>query len=255
VLLERYIPCLLLRGNVLVKTVGFKKPKYIGDPINTVRIFNEKEVDELILLDIDATPKNKVPNYKILAEIANECFMPLAYGGGIQTFEQAQKIFNIGFEKVAINSALHSKLNLVTQISEVYGCQAVIGVIDVKKSFFGKYQVVSNSGHVKHAYCVSDWVKKLEDAGVGELLVTSVKNEGTWKGLDLELIKQITSISKVPVIAHGGAGSVDHLNAGIIQGGASAIAMGSMVVYQKKDFGVLVNFPDKKLLAQVNENG
>ena len=252
--LERYIPCLLLRGNVLVKTVNFKNPKYIGDPINTVRIFNEKEVDELLLLDVDATPKNKAPNYKILAEIADECFMPLAYGGGIKTFEQAQKIFNIGFEKVAINSALHANLNLVTQISEVYGCQAVIGVIDVKKSFFGKYQVVSHSGHVKHEYCVSDWVKKLEDAGVGELLVTSVKNEGTWKGLDLELIKQITSISKVPVIAHGGAGSIDHLNAGIIQGGASAIAMGSMVVYQKKDFGVLVNFPHKKLLAQVNEN-
>lgn len=248
-LLIRYIPCLLLKDNSLVKTVNFKNPKYVGDPINTVRIFNEKEVDELIFLDIEATPKNREPNYKLLSEIANECFMPLAYGGGIKTFEQAQKIFNIGIEKVAINSALHSNLNLVTQIAEVYGAQAIIGVIDVKKSFFGKYQIVSNSAHDKHEYSISEWVRQLEDAGVGEILITSVDNEGTWKGLDLDLIKQITSISKVPIIAHGGAGNVEHLSSGIKQGGANAIAMGSMVVYQKKDFGVLINFPDKKLLV------
>jgi cyclase len=247
-LLIRYIPCLLLKDNGLVKTVNFKNPKYVGDPINTIRIFNEKEVDELIFLDIEATPKNKEPNYKLLSEIANECFMPLAYGGGIKTFEQAQKIFNIGIEKVAINSALHSNLNLVTQIADVYGSQAVIGVIDVKKNFFGKNQIVSNSAHDKHKYSISEWVKNLEDAGVGEILITSVDNEGTWNGLDLELIKQVTSISKVPVIAHGGAGNVDHLMKGIKQGGANAIAMGSMVVYQKKDFGVLINFPDRKLL-------
>ncbi|MDP1801688.1 MAG: AglZ/HisF2 family acetamidino modification protein [Bacteroidota bacterium] len=247
-LLVRYIPCLLLKDNGLVKTVNFKNPKYVGDPINTVRIFNEKEVDELIFLDIEATPKNREPNYKLLAEIANECFMPLAYGGGIKTFEQAQKIYNIGIEKVAINSFLHKDLNLVTQISEVYGAQAVIGVIDVKKNFFGKNQIVSNSANDKHKYTIEEWVKRLEKAGVGEILITSVDNEGTWNGLDVELIKQVTSISKVPVIAHGGAGNIDHLVAGIKQGGANAIAMGSMVVYQKKDFGVLVNFPDKKIL-------
>jgi cyclase len=246
---SRYIPCLLLKENGLVKTVNFKNPKYIGDPINTVRIFNEKGVDELIFLDIEATPKKKEPNYKLLGEIANECFMPLAYGGGIKTFEQAQKIYNIGIEKVAINSALHSNLNLATQLAEVYGSQAVIGVMDVKKNFFGRYQVVSNAAHDKHNYSVSDWVRKIEDAGVGEIMVTSVDNEGTWKGLDLELIKQVTSFSKVPVIAHGGAGTVEHLNSGIKQGGANAIAMGSMVVYQKKDFGVLINFPDEKLLV------
>jgi len=249
-LLIRYIPCLLLKDNGLVKTVKFKNPKYIGDPINTVRIFNEKEVDELIFLDIEATPKNKEPNYRLLSEIANECFMPLAYGGGIKTFEQAQRIFNIGIEKVAINSALHSNLGLVSQIAEVYGSQAVIGVIDVKKNFFGKYQIVSSSANNRHKDSISDWVKKLEHAGVGEILITSADNEGTWNGLDLELIKQITSISKVPVIAHGGAGNIEHLTLGIKQGGANAIAMGSMVVYQKKDFGVLINFPDRKLLEQ-----
>jgi cyclase len=247
-LLIRYIPCLLLKDNGLVKTVNFKNPKYVGDPINTIRIFNEKEVDELIFLDIEATPKNREPNYKLLSEIANECFMPLAYGGGIKTFEQAQKIFNIGIEKVAINSALHSNLGLVKQIAEVYGSQAVIGVIDVKKNFFGKNQIVSNSAQDKHKYSISEWVSKLEEAGVGEILITSVDHEGTWNGLDLELIKQVTSISKVPVIAHGGAGNVNHLINGIKEGGANAIAMGSMVVYQKKDFGVLINFPDRKLL-------
>ena len=247
-LLIRYIPCLLLKDNGLVKTVNFKNPKYVGDPINTIRIFNEKEVDELIFLDIEATPKNREPNYKLLSEIANECFMPLAYGGGLKTFEQAQKIFNIGIEKVAINSALHSNLGLVKQIAEVYGSQAVIGVIDVKKNFFGKNQIVSNSAQDKHKYSISEWVSKLEEAGVGEILITSVDHEGTWNGLDLELIKQVTSISKVPVIAHGGAGNVNHLINGIKEGGANAIAMGSMVVYQKKDFGVLINFPDRKLL-------
>jgi cyclase len=248
-LLIRYIPCLLLKDNGLVKTVNFKNAGYVGDPINTVRIFNEKEVDELIFLDIDATPKNLEPNYKLLAEIANECFMPLAYGGGIRTFEQAQKIYNIGIEKVVINSALHTNLALATQISEVYGSQAVIGVIDVKKSFFGHYQVVSNSAKDKHKTSISDWIKKIEGAGVGEILVTSVDNEGTWSGLDIELIKQVTSISKVPVIAHGGAGNAEHIVAGVKQGGANAIAMGSMVVYQKKDFGVLINFPDKRSLV------
>lgn len=239
---------MLLKGNALVKTVNFKNPKYIGDPINTVRIFNEKEVDELIFLDIEATPKNKEPNYKLLSEIANECFMPLTYGGGIKTFQHAKKILNIGIEKVAINTALHSNLNLVSQISEVYGSQAVIGLIDVKKSFFGKYQVVSNSAHDKHKDSIPEWIKKLENAGIGEILITSVDNEGTWHGLDLELIRQVTAISKVPVIAHGGAGNVNHLITGVKDGGANAIAMGSMVVYQKKDFGVLINFPDRKLL-------
>jgi cyclase len=243
---------LLLKDDGLVKTVNFKNPKYIGDPINTVRIFNEKEVDELIFLDIEATPKNREPNYKLLAEIANECFMPLTYGGGIKTFEQAQKIFNIGIEKIAINSALHNDLKLASKISNTYGSQAVIGAIDVKKNLFGKYQVVSSSAQNRHKYSISEWVKRLEDAGVGEILITSVDNEGTWRGLDIELIKQVTSVSQVPVIAHGGAGNVEDLLKGINDGEANAIAMGSMVVYQKKDFGVLINFPDHKRLIQNN---
>lgn len=247
-LLTRFIPCLLLKGNGLVKTVNFKNPKYVGDPINTVRIFNEKEVDELIFLDIEASPKNREPDYRLLSEIADECFMPLAYGGGIRTFEQAQKIFNIGIEKVALNTATHKNLSLITRISEVYGSQAVIGVIDVKKSLFGKYQIVSNSAADKHKEALKDWVRQLESAGVGEILITSVDREGTWSGMDIELIREVTSVSTVPVIAHGGAGNADHIVAAVKQGHANAVAMGSMVVYQKKDFGVLINFPDRTLL-------
>jgi cyclase len=250
-LLTRYIPCLLLKGAGLVKTIKFKNPKYVGDPINTVRIFNEKEVDELIFLDIEATPQDREPNYKLLSEIADECFMPLAYGGGIKTLEQAIKIFQIGIEKVAINSAAHNNLKLIGEIAAIYGTQAVIGIIDVKKSLFGKQEVVSNSANTKHKFTPEAWAQELVKAGVGEIMVTSVDKEGTWEGIDVTLIKRITDSVSIPVIAHGGAGNADHLKDAVRNGGASAVAMGSMVVYQKKDFGVLINFPDKKILEKI----
>ncbi len=250
-LLTRYIPCLLLKGSGLVKTIKFKNPKYVGDPINTVRIFNEKEVDELIFLDIEATPQDREPNYKLLSEIADECFMPLAYGGGIRTLEQAKKIFQIGIEKIAINSAAHQNLKLIGEVAAIYGSQAVVGVIDVKKNFFGKLEVVSNSASDKHKQSPEEWAKELVKAGVGEIMITSVDKEGTWEGIDVAMVKRITDSVNVPVIAHGGAGSVDHLKDAVQNGGASAVAMGSMVVYQKKDFGVLINFPDKKILEKI----
>jgi cyclase len=250
-LLTRYIPCLLLKGAGLVKTIKFKNPKYVGDPINTVRIFNEKEVDELIFLDIEATPQNREPNYKLLSEIADECFMPLAYGGGIKTLEQAIKIFQIGIEKVAVNSAAHSNLKLISDIAAIYGTQAVIGIIDVKKSLFGKQEVVSNSANTKHKFTPEAWAQELVKAGVGEIMVTSVDKEGSWEGIDVALIKRITDSVNVPVIANGGAGNAEHLKDAVRNGGASAVAMGSMVVYQKKDFGVLINFPDKKILEKI----
>ena len=247
-LFTRYIPCLLLKNDGLVKTVNFKNPKYVGDPINTVRIFNEKEVDELIFLDIEATPKNKEPNYKLLSEIASECFMPLAYGGGLKNIEQVKKIFSIGLEKVIINSEAHHNKQLISEIAKVYGSQAVVGVIDVKKNFWGKNEVVSKSATQKHKYSAIEWAKELENQGVGEIMITSVDKEGTWSGLDIELIQSITNAVNVPVIAHGGAGNLEHLKEAVEKGNASAIGMGSMVVYQKKDFGVLINFPDKKTL-------
>ena len=228
-LLKRFIPCLLLKENGLVKTVNFKNPSYVGDPINTVRIFNEKEVDELVFLDIEATPKKKEPNYKLLGEIANECFMPLAYGGGIKTFEQASKIFEIGIEKVVINSSSYANPELISQIAKVYGTQSIIASVDVKKGFFGKQNCVSNGAKVKENVDLLTWIKSLESRGAGEILIASVDQEGTWNGLDYDLIKSVVQSTSLPVIANGGAGSVEDLRRAVYDCNASAVAMGSMV--------------------------
>jgi imidazole glycerol-phosphate synthase subunit HisF len=246
----RVIPCLLLKEDGLVKTVKFKNPSYVGDPINTVRIFNEKEVDELIFLDIQASVNKTEPNFKLLAEIANECFMPLGYGGGLTQLDQVKRIFNIGLEKVAVNSHAHVNPNFITDIAKIFGNQAVIASIDVKKNFFGKYEVVSKSASQKHKSTVLEWAKEMENRGAGEILLSSVDRDGTWSGFDLELIKSITSAVSVPVIANGGAGNISHIVDGKKIAHASALALGSMVVYQKQGMGVLINYPDRKILEQ-----
>lgn len=244
----RVIPCLLLKDDSLVKTVNFKKPAYIGDPVNTARIFNELEVDELTLLDITATNNNKKPNFKILAELANECFMPLAYGGGINNFEDAKKIFQIGIEKVIVNSVTYTNPAFITQLAAHFGNQAVVASIDVKKNIFGKYQVFSNSGKKKQKIDVVDWAKKLEQLGAGEILLTAIHQEGTWKGFDIDLIESITNVVDIPVIANGGAANLKDIEDVVKKGNASAVSLGSMVVYQNKGMGVLVNFPNRKEL-------
>ena len=249
----RVIPCLLLKGGSLVKTVNFKKASYIGDPINTARIFNELEVDELTLLDISATNNKKSPNFKILSDLANECFMPLAYGGGVNNFEDAKKIFQIGIEKIIINSAAFIKPNLITQLAEYFGSQSVVAAIDVKKNIFGKYQVFSNSGKKKRKVDPISWAQELEQLGVGEILLTSIHREGTWKGFDINIIEKISNAVNIPVIANGGASSIEDIEKAIKQGCASAVSLGSMVVYQNKGMGVLVNFPDNKKLKRVLE--
>ncbi len=245
----RVIPCLLLRDESLVKTVKFDKAAYIGDPINTVRIFNELEVDELLFLDITATNEKRTPNFKILAEIANECFMPLGYGGGLQSFEDAKRIFQIGFEKVAVNSYSFKHPEFITQLAEHFGNQAVVASIDVKKNLFGKYEVYSHSGKMNTHKNPVQWAQELEKLGAGELLLTSIDREGSWMGYDVELVKKITSAVQIPVIANGGAGNLSHVRAVVKEGNASAVALGSMVVFQKKGLGVLVNFPEAKELT------
>tara|TARA_B110000003_G_C16613814_1_gene520518 strand:- start:968 stop:1729 length:762 start_codon:yes stop_codon:yes gene_type:complete len=247
----RVIPCLLLKGGSLVKTVNFKKASYIGDPINTARIFNELEVDELTLLDISATNNKKSPNFKILSDLANECFMPLAYGGGINNFEDAKKIFQIGIEKIIINSVCFVKPTLISQLAEHFGSQSIVGSIDVKKNIFGKYQVFSNSGKKKQKVDPISWAKELEQLGVGEILLTSIHREGTWKGFDISIIEKISNAVNIPVIANGGASSLEDIEKVIKQGYASAVSLGSMVVYQNKGMGVLVNFPDNDKLRKV----
>ena len=249
----RIIPCLLLKDDSLVKTVNFKKPGYIGDPVNTARIFNELEVDELVLLDISATNNNRKPDFKILAELANECFMPLAYGGGINNFEDAKKIFQIGIEKVVINSIAFSKPAFITELAEHFGNQAIVASIDVKKNMFGKFQVYSNSGTKKQKVDPVAWAQELEQLGAGEILLTAIHREGTWMGFDINIIEKISNAVNIPVIANGGASSIEDIGKAVKQGNASAVSLGSMVVYQNKGMGVLVNFPDTEKLNRVLE--
>lgn len=247
----RVIPCLQLIDQSLVKTVQFEKHGYIGDPINTVRIFNELEVDELCFLDIRTTVQKRPVNFKILQEISNECFMPLSYGGGIRDFETAKKIFSIGFEKVVINTYAIEKPDFITQLAEHFGNQSIIGSIDIKKNIWGHYQIYSHDGTKKTKLDPIEWAVKLENKGAGELLITSMDRDGTWKGYDVELIKKITNAVSIPIIANGGAGNIEHLGYVVKEGNVSAVAVGSMVVYQRKDLGVLVNFPDKNELEKV----
>ena len=246
----RIIPVLLLKDESLVKTVQYGKHGYIGDAINTCRIFNELEVDELCFLDITASKEKRGPNYKILQEISNECFMPLSYGGGISDYSQAEKVFKTGFEKIVINTASFNSPALIREIARVYGSQAVVISVDVRKNFWGKYEVYGLSGTVNHKKNPVEWVKEMEELGAGEILLTSIDREGTWKGFDTELVRKITDNTTLPVIAHGGAGNIQHIEEVVIKGRASAVALGSMVVYQKQGLGVLVNFPDKELLEK-----
>lgn len=247
----RVIPCLLLRDESLVKSVKFKTYNYIGDPINTVRIFNELEVDELVFLDITASREGKKPNFRILEQIADECFMPLAYGGGLSNIEDIGRIFAIGFEKVVVNSHAVDDPAFVTRLADKFGSQSVIGSIDARKNLWGRYEVFTHGGSRKCGKNLVDWALELERLGAGELLVTSMDQDGTWNGYDIKLVESVTSKVHVPVIANGGAGTVHHIGDVVENGGASAAAVGSMVVFQGKDLGVLVNFPDRKELGEV----
>lgn len=247
----RVIPCLLLNGESLVKTVKFGAYAYIGDPVNTIRIFNELEVDELVFLDITATRQSRRPNFKILEDIANECFMPLAYGGGICSIEDVGRIFGIGFEKVVINSHAVQTPDFIRRVADKFGSQSVIGSIDARKNLFGRYEVFTRGGTRKASRSPLEWAQELERLGAGELLLTSMDQDGTWAGFDIKLTESVTSKVNVPVIASGGAGTVRHIGDVVKKGGASAVAVGSMVVFQGKDLGVLVNFPGKKELEDV----
>jgi len=246
----RVIPCLQLIGDSLVKTIKFRNPSYIGDPINTVRIFNELEVDELCFLDIRATIEKRAPNIEVLQQIANECFMPLSYGGGIKDFETARTIMSIGFEKLVINTQSYYNPEFITQLSRHFGAQAVIASIDIKKNILGKYNVYVSDGSEKIEVQVIEYAKRLEKAGAGEILLTAMDKDGTWSGFDIEIIRKVSQAVSVPVIANGGAGNISHIEEAVKNGHASAVCLGSMIVYQQKGMGVLVNFPDKQELEK-----
>lgn len=238
----RIIPVLLLEKGGLYKTVKFKNPNYVGDPINAVKIFNEKEADELLLLDFRASADKRKIDFNKITEIASEAFMPMAYGGGVTKLDEAKRVFDCGYEKIVLNSVLFENNSLVENIANIYGAQAVVGCMDVKKNFFRKNLVYSHSGKNKTGYTPLEWASKLEEYGVGEIIINNIDNDGTWEGYNLEIIAEVSAKVKVPVIACGGAGSVDDFRKAV-DAGASAVAAGSMFVYQKKGMGVLISFP------------
>lgn len=241
----RVMPCLLLRNRSLVKTVKFDNPNYVGDPVNTIRIFNEKEVDELILLDITATIENKKPHFRLIEEVASECFMPLTYGGGIRSIEDATRIFSLGVEKVAINSFAVENPAFTRELAALSGSQSIIVSIDVKKTWRGGYTVYTRGGKYPTKYDPVEWAKRAQEEGAGEILLNSIDRDGTYEGYDIDLIKRVTSAVEVPVIACGGAGKLGDFKEAVMHGGAAAVAAGSMVVYQGKNRGVLINFPTR----------
>lgn len=247
----RVIPCLLLMNGRLVKTVKFDHPNYVGDPVNVVRIFNTKEVDELVFLDISATIQNQEPAYKLIKEIASECFMPIAYGGGIKTLDEVKSLFNLGIEKVVLNTVAAENPTFVSKVAERYGVQSIIISIDVKRNWLGKYQVYVRGGRKKVAVDPIEYAIDMQNKGAGEILLTSINQDGMMQGYDLDLIKMMTSALHIPVIANGGAGELNDFSKAVNIGGAAAVAAGSMVVYQGKNRAVLTRFPKREDLINL----
>ena len=242
----RIIPCLLVHEGGLVKTEGFKNPKYIGDPINAVKIFNEKEADELIVLDIDATTCSTNPDFTMIANLANECRMPICYGGGIKTAQQASRIIGLGVEKIALSSAAIVSPELVSEISQEIGSQSVVVVIDVRKKvglFKKGYDIYSHNGKVKHDIDLIDFVKKMEALGAGEIVVNSIDRDGKMAGYDYELAILLKNIVKIPLTILGGAGSLDDIKKLIKACGIIGAAAGSLFVFKGVYRAVLINYP------------
>ena len=239
----RIIPCLLVKDKGLVKTVHFKDPKYVGDPINAVRIFNEKEVDELMILDIDATADGREPDYKMIEHWASECRMPLCYGGGIKTVDQARRIFSLGVEKVALSSAALLNPSLVKEISESVGSQSVVVVIDVKKKLFGGYEMAIMNGKKSVNKNLFSFISEMESQGVGEIIINNIDLDGTMKGYDLNLAEKVRECTSLPLTVLGGAGTLEDIGALIQKFKIIGAAAGSLFVFKGKYRAVLINYP------------
>ncbi len=247
----RVIPVLLVQDGGLYKTQRFKDPKYVGDPINAVKIFNEKEVDEIIVLDISATRENRGPDFNLIADIATECFMPFCYGGGVKNIEEMKKLFSLGAEKISLNTAAIETPQLIQQAAELFGAQAIVASIDVKKSWLGKYEVLTRCGQTKVKQDPVTLAQELEKLGAGEIIINAIDQDGLMTGYDLKLIKSITDAVRVPVIACGGAGSVEHFQQAVKEAGASAVAAGSMFVFHGKHRAVLITYPEPDVVESI----
>jgi len=245
----RVIPVLLLKKGGLVKSIRFKNFKYVGDPINAVRIFNEKEIDEIVILDIDAGRERRGPNFTQVSELAGEAFIPLAYGGGISTINEIKKLFYLGIEKVVLNYQAFANPSLITEAAKLVGSQSVVVSMDVKKNIFSKYKVYVKNGTENTGMEPMGFAFKMQEAGAGEILLNNIDRDGTYEGYDLELVKTLSHGLKIPLIACGGAsGLTDFTDA--INSGASAVAAGSIFVFQRPHNAVLISYPSQKDLKE-----
>jgi len=250
---SRVSPCLLIHNKGLVKTVKFRDPKYVGDPINAVKIFNEKEVDELIVLDIDATVEDREPDYQLLQRLANESRMPLCYGGGIKTAEQANKIIKLGFEKIAISSEALSNPSILKQVSTLIGKQSIVVVLDIKKTLFGGYEIYTHNAKNKSKKNLENVIKECEGIGVGELIINSIDNDGVMKGYDLRLAEKVRNLANVPLTILGGAGKPEDILELVEKFKVIGASAGSLFVFKGVYKAVLINYLSKEILEKIRK--
>lgn len=241
----RVIPCLLLHGEGLVKTVKFKDPVYVGDPINAIRIFNDKEVDELVFLDITASRQDRGPPLSIIRDFASECFMPVGYGGGIRSLDDARQVLALGVEKIVINTMALRRPELVAEIAREFGSSAVVISIDARKKLTGGYEVLGLCGTYRTGLKPVEHARRMVDRGAGEILINSIDRDGTQNGYDVALVRSVADAVSVPVIACGGAGSLSHFSEAVSAGHASGVAAGSMFVFHGKHRAVLISYPSR----------
>lgn len=247
----RVMPCLLINDGRLVKTIKFKNERYVGDLLNAVRIFNQKEVDELVVFDISRTKLNKKIDFDLIKKMASQCFMPVCYGGGVKSIEDFKRLFTLGVEKVSVSSLLFENPKVVEEAVNIFGSQSIVATIDIAKPIFrSNYIIKTHAGKIKRAITISDITSYCESLGIGEIIVNNINQEGTWQGFDVNALKNFTKNAKVPVVAVGGAGSLSDIRAAVELGGASAVCIGSMAVFQSKDMGVLIKFPKQSELEQ-----
>lgn len=254
----RIIPVLLLKGPGLIKTTEFKNPRYIGDPINAVKIFNDLRADELIFLDIYAGKEGRSISPELVMKLGDEAYMPFAVGGGLKSLSQIHEVLKAGAEKVVLNSATYNDISLIREAASDFGSQSIVASIDVKKGLLGGYTIYSDGGSKKRRVRLEDHIMSMIEAGIGEIMINSIDNDGKMMGYDLNLVKLVAEISSVPVIACGGAGSMTHLLEVYKKSKVSALAAGSMFVYHGARKAVLINYPDKdqmeNFIKELNAN-
>jgi imidazole glycerol-phosphate synthase subunit HisF len=256
---KRIIPCLLLKGKGLVKTVNFKNPVYLGDPLNVINIFNQKMVDELMILDIMASAENSRPNFEFIQKLSSRSFSPITYGGGIKSLADAEQLFKIGVEKVCLNTAAFNNPALLVDMANNFGSQSVVVSINVSKNLFGKYRIVDNSAKKEIGnQSVQDTITWFQNQGAGEVLINDVSNDGVMKGYDIDMLRKVSSNVSIPVIACGGCGNLDHIKELLDIENIAAAAAGSFFVFNGRHKAVLITYPSRseinKILNSRNEN-